>query len=69
MVLDRVTELVSDELWQWVQPLLPQRPPRRFRHPGRLPRDECAAPAGIIHVLITDGTWAKYRPSSWAAAG
>ncbi|MGA8349114.1 MAG: IS5/IS1182 family transposase, partial [Isosphaeraceae bacterium] len=27
--------LVSDELWQRIEPLLPQPKPRRFRFPGR----------------------------------
>ena len=31
--------LVSDELWQHIQPLLPPPPPRRFRFPGRKPLD------------------------------
>ena len=54
-----VLELVLDGLWQRVQPLLPQHPPRCFRHPGRFPRDDRAALAGIVHVLITGCTWGQ----------
>ncbi|MEU1866793.1 IS5/IS1182 family transposase, partial [Streptomyces gardneri] len=28
-------DLVPDDLWHRVAPLLPPRPPRRRRHPGR----------------------------------
>jgi transposase len=31
--------LVSDALWQRLQPLLPPPPSRRFRFPGRQPLD------------------------------
>jgi transposase len=52
-----IEELVPDELWQRVAPLLPARPPRRARHPGRLPADDRAALAGIVFVLKTGITW------------
>jgi transposase len=52
-----IEELVPDELWQRVAPLLPARPPRRSRYPGRLPADDRAALAGIVFVLKTGITW------------
>jgi transposase len=69
VVLKRVAELVPDGLWQRVQPLLPQRPPRRFRHPGRLPRDDRAALAGIVHVLITGCTWGQVPTEQFGCSG
>ncbi|MFD0487329.1 IS5 family transposase [Saccharopolyspora spinosporotrichia] len=52
-----IEELVPDQLWSRVQPLLPARPPRRSRYPGRLPVDDRAALAGIVFVLKTGITW------------
>jgi transposase len=69
VVLKKVVELVPDGLWQRVQPLLPQRPPRRFRHPGRLPRNDRAALAGIGHVLITGCTWAQVPTEQFGCSG
>lgn len=50
-------ELVPDALWSKVAPLLPPRPARRSRNPGRLPLDDRGALAGIIYVLKTGVTW------------
>ncbi|MEU8836776.1 IS5 family transposase [Streptomyces sp900116325] len=44
-------DLVSDDLWERIAPLLPPRPPRRHRYPGRLPADDRAALRGIVYVL------------------
>jgi transposase len=44
-------DLVPDDLWERVAPLLPPRPPRRHRYPGRLPADDRAALRGIVYVL------------------
>lgn len=51
-------DLVRDDLWERVAPLLPPRPPRRQRCPGRLPADDRAALPGIVYVLRTGVTWA-----------
>ncbi|MEV6005116.1 IS5 family transposase [Streptomyces griseomycini] len=51
-------DLVPDGLWDHVAPLLPPRPPRRRRYPGRLPADDRAALRGIVYVLRTGVTWA-----------
>jgi transposase len=45
--------LVSDALWERLQPLLPPRPPRRFRFPGRKPLDDRKILTGILFVLKT----------------
>lgn len=52
-----VEDLVPDSLWEQVAPLLPARPPRRHRFPGRKPVDDRAALAGIVFVLMTGITW------------
>jgi transposase len=52
-----VDDLVPDSLWERVAPLLPARPPRRRRFPGRLPVDDRFALAGIVFVLKTGITW------------
>ncbi|MFE7710937.1 transposase [Streptomyces sp. NPDC057486] len=38
-------------------PLLPARPPRRLRYPGRLPADDRAALRGIAYVLCKGVSW------------
>ena len=52
-----IEELVPEGLWERVKPLLPPRPPRRDRYPGRLPTSDRAALAGIVFVLKTGITW------------
>ena len=49
--------LVSDALWQRIEPLLPPPAPRRFRYPGRKPLDRRKVLAGIIFVLKTGIPW------------
>jgi transposase len=49
--------LVTDELWQRVQPLLPPPPRRRFRFPGRKPLDYRRILTGILFVLKTGIAW------------
>jgi transposase len=49
--------LLSDELWQRLQPLLPPPPPRRFRFPGRKPLDYRKILTGILFVLKTGIAW------------
>ncbi len=52
-----IEDLVPDSLWERVQPLLPERPPRRRICPGRKPCDDRAALAGIVFVLKTGIGW------------
>src|ERR1041385_5116790 len=49
--------LVSDALWQRVQPLLPAPPKRRFHFPGRKPLDYRKILTGILFVLKTGIAW------------
>jgi transposase len=49
--------LVSDALWERLEPLLPPPKPRRFRFPGRKPLDRRKVLTGIIFVLKTGIPW------------
>ena len=49
--------LVTDALWEHIQPLLPPPPPRRFRFPGRKPLDYRQVLTGILFVLKTGIAW------------
>jgi transposase len=49
--------LVTDLLWQRLQPLLPPPPPRRFRFPGRKHLDYRNILTGILFVLKTGIAW------------
>jgi transposase len=49
--------LVSDALWERLEPLLPPPKPRRFRFPGRKPLDYRQALTGILFVLKTGIPW------------
>jgi transposase len=48
--------IVSDELWELVEPLLPKRE-RRFRYPGRKRLSDRQALQGILFVLHTGIAW------------
>jgi transposase len=48
--------VVSDELWELVEPLLPKRQ-RRSRYPGRKRLPDREALAGILFVLHTGVAW------------
>lgn len=48
--------IVSDGLWERVEPLLPRRE-RRFRYPGRKPLDDRSVLSGILFVLHTGIAW------------
>jgi transposase len=49
--------LVTDALWQRLQPLLPPPPERHFRFPGRKPLDYRKILTGILFVLKTGIAW------------
>ncbi|MFJ5614730.1 transposase [Micromonospora sp. NPDC093243] len=44
-------DIVPDDLWERIAPLLPAWPARRHRHPRRLPVPDRDALAGIVYVL------------------
>ena len=48
--------IVSDELWELFEPLLPRRE-RRFRYPGRKRIDDRKVLTGIVFVLKTGIAW------------
>ncbi len=48
--------LVSDELWELVEPLIP-KVKRRYRYPGRKRIDDRKVLAGILFVLKTGIGW------------
>ena len=48
--------IVSDELWELVEPLLPRKE-RRFRYPGRKRLPDRQALLGILFVLHTGIAW------------
>jgi len=50
-------ELLSDELWELIEPVLPPPKPRRFRHPGRKPMDRRKVLTGILFVLKSGIPW------------
>ena len=49
-------QILDDELWQIIEPLLPKKK-RRFRYPGRKPLDDRAVLRGILFVLKTGIAW------------
>jgi transposase len=49
--------LVTDALWERLQPLLPAPPQRRVRFPGRKPLDYRKVLTGILFVLKTGIAW------------
>lgn len=48
--------IVSDELWELIEPLLPKKE-RRFRYPGRKRSSDRQALQGILFVLHTGIAW------------
>lgn len=50
-------DLVPDDLWERVAPLLLLTPERRLRHPGRLRVPDRLSLAGVIYVLRTGVAW------------
>ncbi len=57
---ENLIEVVSNELWARLGPLLPQRD-RRFRYPGRKPLPDREVLCGILYVLHTGIQW-EYLP-------
>jgi transposase len=58
--------IVSDELWELVEPLLPRKK-RRFRHPGRKRLPDRQALQGILFVLHTGSPGSTCQASSDSA--
>jgi transposase len=49
--------ILDDELWQWLEPLLPPPKSRRSCFPGRKPLDNRKVLTGILFVLKTGIPW------------
>ena len=60
--------VLTDELWQRLEPLLPVRP-RRFRYPGRLRASDRAALEGILFVARTGINWNDLPTGLFGASG
>jgi transposase len=60
--------IVSDELWELVEPLLPKRE-RRFRYPGRKRLPDREALQGILLVLHTGIAWQHLPPELGFGSG
>lgn len=60
---------MPDSLWQRVEPLLPARPPRRSRYPGRLPVDDRVALVGIVFVLKIGISWRELPAEVFGCSG
>ena len=50
-------ELIPDELWELIEPILPPPRERRHRYPGRKPMDRRKALTGIVFVLKSGIPW------------
>lgn len=50
-------DLVDDELWSVIEPLLPTPRRRQRRHPGRKPLDNRKVLSGILFVLMSGIPW------------
>jgi transposase len=50
-------QLLDDELWALIEPLLPPPKPRRARFPGRKPIGDREALTGILFVLRSGIPW------------
>ena len=59
-------ELVSDEMWELVEPLIPEVE-RRHRFPGRKRLDDRKVLTGILFVLQT-GSRGSTCPRRWGVA-
>lgn len=50
-------ELIDDELWSLIEPLLPARVPRNRQYAGRKPTPDRAVLTGIVFVLRSGIAW------------
>ncbi|MFG1648169.1 IS5 family transposase [Amycolatopsis sp. NPDC049252] len=61
-------EVLTDQLWKRLEPLLPVHP-RRFRYPGRKRADDRAALEGILYVIRTGIGWNRLPTVLFGASG
>jgi transposase len=50
-------ELIDDELWLLIKPLLPARASRNRQYAGRKPTPERAVLTGIVFVMLSGIAW------------
>ncbi|MBH5131783.1 transposase [Streptomyces sp. HB-N217] len=62
-------DLVPDDLWERIAPLIPALPPRRRRFPGRKPVDDRTALAEIVYVVRKGVFWADVPPERIGCSG
>ena len=62
-----VKDLLDDELWGIVNPLLPIHPPRPKG--GRPPKDDRKCLVGILYVLRTGCQWQMLPPEAFGVSG
>jgi transposase len=60
-------ELLDDELWGMIQPLIPAHPPRPKG--GRTPKDDRACLTGILYVLRTGCQWQMLPKETFLVSG
>ena len=56
--------ILSDQLWQRIEPLLPEPKPRNIQYAGRKPTDPRKVMTGIIFVLQTGVPWKSLPATS-----
>jgi transposase len=61
-------EVLTDELWARLEPLIPVCP-RRFRYPGRRRADDRAALEGILYAVRTGIGWNRLPTALFGASG
>src|SRR5687768_4783279 len=61
-------ELLPDELWHEIEPLLPPHPPRTSKG-GRPPVDDRSALRGILFVLKTGTPWQALPTEAFGVSG
>ena len=65
----KIEDLVPDDLWKEIEPLLPPPKPRRYRNPGRKPMDRRRALLGILYVLRSGIPWEMLPQELGCGAG
>ncbi|MCG8920355.1 IS5 family transposase [Actinokineospora sp. PR83] len=61
-------EVVTDELWARLEPLIPV-PPRRFKHPGRKRVEDRAVIEGILYSVRVGIGWNRLPAGLFGASG
>ncbi len=65
----KVEDLVPEDLWKEIEPLLTPPKPRRFRNPDRKPMDRRRVLIGILYVLRSGIPWEMLPQELGCGAG